>query len=81
MNDAGLTDYSLHISIFSIYKISYSHLINNNRVQMLCINGCLHHFIKYDRKMGKITWPRSMVRLTSLYLTPRESGGDCHQRL
>lgn len=28
---------------------------------------------------SKLTWPKSMVRLTSLYFIPRESGGLCHQ--
>lgn len=25
-----------------------------------------------------LTCPKSMVKLTSLYFIPRESGGDCH---
>lgn len=30
-------------------------------------------------KRNLLTWPKSMVRFTSLYFMPRDSGGLCHQ--
>lgn len=42
--------------------------------------GLPHRPMATAAEAGDPTWPRSRVTLTSLYSSPRDSGGLCHQR-